>query len=73
MPKITDDGIWMYKGKPIIIGARKWWRHPAFPWGWYSVVTDWRKLPKTTINALGYYSPGDGGYSIVIWNGKYFE
>jgi len=30
----------MYKNKPLIIAKRPWWRHPVFPWGWYSLKQD---------------------------------
>lgn len=50
----------MYKGKPVIIGNRPKWRHPVFPWGWYSLTKDGHRIEMTDgITADGYYNPSD--------------
>ena len=51
----------MYKGKPLIIQKRPWWRHPIFPWGWYSLSQDVLLIVGSRFNADGCYSPDDGG------------
>ena len=59
----------MYKDKPLIVQKRPWWRHPVFPWGWYSLVQDSTSLSGMTFtlnsgptfHAEGQYSPYDGG------------
>lgn len=49
----------MYKGKKLIIAKRPWWRHPIFPWGWYSLCMD--KLEGGKFEADGHYCDNDGG------------
>ena len=48
-----------YKGKPLIVATRPWWRHPIFPWGWYSIKQE--PIEGALIYADGYHKPGDGG------------
>ena len=55
----------MYKDKPLIIAKRPFWRHPVFPWGWYSLVQD--DMRGDDFTADGYYSPNDSGGSTFIW------
>lgn len=50
----------MYKGKPLIISNRPWWRHHIFKWGWYSLSQDDFELNEV-INADGYHKPNDDG------------
>jgi hypothetical protein len=50
----------VYKGKKVIIMPRPWYRHPIFPWGWYSLTKDKVDVSKI-LEADGYYSPDDGG------------
>ena len=49
----------MYKNKPVIIQKRPWYRHPVFPWGWYSMSID--PLLGFDGFAKGFYKPNDGG------------
>ena len=48
-----------YKGKPVIVGERPWWRHPRWAWGWYSLSQD--AIDGESIAADGHYEPGDCG------------
>lgn len=48
----------MYKGKPVVVTPRPWYRHPIFPWGYYSLVND--KIDRQFIQVDGYNIPGDG-------------
>jgi hypothetical protein len=49
----------MYKGKKVITMNRPWYRHPIFPWGWYSLVQD--KIDAVDVMSDGFYKPNDGG------------
>lgn len=49
----------MYKGKPVIIQTRPWYRHHVLPWGWYSLFTD--NINTKIVAADGYHTPNDGG------------
>lgn len=49
-----------YKGKKLIVARRPWWRHPIFPWGWYSLVMDSFDVSQPLI-VDGYHAVGDGG------------
>ncbi|CAJ0710576.1 hypothetical protein ACPCHQ_11895 [Ralstonia thomasii] len=57
-----------YKGKKLIVGHRPWWRHPIFPWGWYSLSKD-RFDGASPLCVDGYHAPSDGGggkYEYVV-------
>jgi hypothetical protein len=49
----------MYKNKKVIIMRRPLWRHPVFPWGWYSLMHD--KFEGDEVMSDGYLTPNDGG------------
>jgi hypothetical protein len=51
----------MYKGKPVIIQKRPWYRSPVFPWGWYSLIQDNLMEIGKVIDADGYFKPNDNG------------
>jgi len=56
-----------FRGKPLIVAPRPWWRHRIFPWGWYSLSQD--ALPTYgEMNADGHYSPNDGGGGPFVWS-----
>jgi len=59
----------MYKGKPVIIAHRPWWRSTIFPWRWYSLTQDNLAFEKT-IMADGYYANGDNGGGEFYWAKK---
>lgn len=50
--------------KPIVID-RPWWRHPIFPWGWYSLRRDVDPNSSERVTLSGYYAPGDAGHGAV--------
>jgi hypothetical protein len=52
----------MYKGKPLIIAKRPWWKHPIFPWGVYSLTMD--RLSGDKFEADGYFTEKDGGAGV---------
>jgi len=58
----------MYKNKPLIIGHRPWYRHPIFPWGWYSMTQDNISTETGVIEADGYYADSDGGGGAFYWD-----
>lgn len=63
----------MHKGKPVIVGHRPWWRHPVFPWGWYSLIADNLTTNESggpLIEADGYCTPQDGGGGKFGWDGR---
>ena len=50
----------MYKNKPVV-WIRPWYRHPYFPWGWYSICRDNGKFKiGENVYADGYKKPFDG-------------
>lgn len=56
-----------FRGKPLIVGKRPWWRHHIFQWGWYSLSQD--RLPiREQLEADGHYFPGDGGGGSWSWS-----
>jgi hypothetical protein len=60
---VEDD---MYKGKPVIVQKRPWWRNPIFPWGWYSMTQD--NISDKFIMTEGYYKLNDGGGGEFRWS-----
>lgn len=60
-----------YKGKKLIIHERPWWRHPIFPWGWYSLKQD--KVIGDEVRADGFAMPSDGGGGLYQWVTKKSE
>lgn len=56
----------MYRNKPVIVKRRPWWRHPVFPWGWYSLSQD--RLASNSIHTEGFYRPGDGSGGTWVWS-----
>ncbi len=55
-----------YRNKPLVV-SRPWWRHPIFPWGWYSTVRDNVDRPGEH-EVDGYLRPGDSGRGIFVCN-----
>ena len=60
----------MYKGKPVIIFQRPWYRHSFFPWGWYSLATD--TFDSDEIVCEGAYSVSDGGGGIFRFDSSFY-
>ena len=60
----------MYKDKPLIIAKRPFWRHPVFPWGWYSLTQDRISPDNSVIFPDGYYKPKDGGGGTLYWDAQ---
>jgi len=59
--------------RKIISAKRPFWRHPIFPWGWYSLTNDSPTVFKTQIiKTDGCYKPGDGGDRIYNFLKKRF-
>lgn len=56
----------MYRGKPLIVASRPFWRHPYWAWGWYSLTQD--ALHDEWLDADGYFKPGDGGGGGFRWH-----
>lgn len=52
--------------RPIVVMPRKWWRHPVFPWGVYSMVQD-DFSEVETLFVDGYSVPFDGGGGMLTW------
>lgn len=45
--------------RKIIVTRRPFWRHPFFPWGWYSLTSD-DLMHLEQVKVDGYNKPGDG-------------
>lgn len=64
----------MYNGKPVIAAKRPFWRHPIFPWGWYSLSHDACLLSYHWIKTDGHDRPYDrGGMSYNRIDGYWFS
>lgn len=55
----------MYNGKPVVM-TRPWWRHPIFPWGWYSLLQD--RIEGDRIESDGYWHPDDHHGGVWEWS-----
>ena len=63
----------MYKDKPLIIAKRPFWRHPVFPWGWYSLLDILPKDDGEQYECEGHRKPGDGKGGAFFWDAKHTE
>lgn len=63
---------WKPNHRPTVVAPRRWWQHPVFPWGVYSLTQD--RFPENVpLHADRYFAgpfqaPDGGGGVFIIDN-----